>query len=71
MEKGILSPGLVVHTIYASTQEQRQADLCEFKPAWSTEFQDSQGHTEKNSYLENKKQNKTKQKTERKEGILT
>jgi hypothetical protein len=37
----------------------RGRQISEFKPAWSTEFQDCQGYTEK-PYLENPKKRKKK-----------
>jgi hypothetical protein len=40
-------------------ERQRQVDLCSSRPAWSTEFQDSQGYTEKPYLEKNKNKNES------------
>ena len=44
---------------------QRQADLLSSRPAWSTEFQDSQGYSEKPSLKEKRKKKKKKNKMDK------
>jgi hypothetical protein len=40
-------PGVVAHTFNPSTREAEAGRFQSSRPAWSTEFQDSQGYTEK------------------------
>jgi hypothetical protein len=51
---------VVVHAFNPSTWEAEAGRFLSSRPAWSTEFQDSQDYTEK-SHLEKTKQSKTKQ----------
>jgi hypothetical protein len=63
--KGSWSRAVVAHAFNPSTWEAEAGRSLSLRPAWSTEFQDSQGYTEKPRL---KKQNKTKQKEKRKKG---
>jgi hypothetical protein len=69
----ISKPGVVAHAYNPSTWKAEAGGFLSSRPAWSTsEFQDSQGYTEK-PCLENKtKQNKTnKQKTKKKKDKIS
>jgi hypothetical protein len=43
----ILKPGVVAHAFNHSTREAEAGGFLSSRPAWSTEFQDSQDYTEK------------------------
>jgi hypothetical protein len=55
-------PGVVVHAFNPSTWEAEAGRFLSSKPAWSTEFQDSQGYTEKPCLEKQKKKKKKKKK---------
>ena len=62
-----LKLGVVAHTFNPSTQEAKAGVLLSSKPSWSkSEFQDSQGYTEK-PCLAKKKKKKEKKKKKKKE----
>jgi hypothetical protein len=46
---------VVVHTSNSSTWEAEAGEFLSWRPAWSTEFQDSQGYTEKPCLKKSKK----------------
>jgi hypothetical protein len=55
-------PGVVAHASNPSTWEAEAGGFLSSRPAWSqSEFQDSQGYTEKPCLEKPTKQNKTKQ----------
>jgi hypothetical protein len=55
-----MGPGVVAHTFNPSTREAEAGGFLSSRPAWSkSEFQDSQGYTEK-PRLEKNKQKKKK-----------
>jgi hypothetical protein len=57
---------VVVHTFNPSTWEAEAGEFLSSRPAWSTsEFQDSQGYTEKPCLEKPKKNQKTKTKNEK------
>jgi hypothetical protein len=60
-------PGVVAHAFNPSTPEAEAGRFLSSRPAWSiqSEFQDSQGYTEK-PCLEKKKQKKNKKKKNKK-----
>jgi hypothetical protein len=47
LKKKKLLPGVVVHAFNPSIWEAEAGEFLSSRPAWSTEFQDSQGYTEK------------------------
>jgi hypothetical protein len=59
---------MVAHAFNPSTWEAEAGGFLSSKPAWSTEFQNSQGYTEKPGLKKpkNKKQKKNKTKTKTK-----
>jgi hypothetical protein len=52
--KTYYQPGVVAHAFNPSTGEAEAGGFLSSRPAWSTEFQDSQGYTEK-PYLQKQK----------------
>jgi hypothetical protein len=57
-------PGVVVHTFNPSTREAEAGRLMSLRPAWSqSEFQDSQGYTEKPCLEKKENQKKRKKNT--------
>jgi hypothetical protein len=57
--------GMVAHAFNLSTWEAEAGRFLSSRPAWSTEFQDSQGYTEK-PCLEKKQTKKTNKQTKKK-----
>ena len=56
----------MVHTFNTSTWEAESGGFLNSRPAWSTEFQDSQGYTEKPCLEKPKKKRKEKKRKEKK-----
>jgi hypothetical protein len=52
-----ISQGMVAHAFNPSTQEAEAGGFLSSRPAWSTEFQDNQGYTEKPCLENQKKKN--------------
>jgi hypothetical protein len=59
--------GVVVHTFNTSTWEAESGGFLNSRPAWSTEFQDSQGYTEKPCLEKPQKKEKKRKEKKRKE----
>ena len=55
-----ISPGVVAHAFNPSTWEAEAGRFLSLRPAWSIEFQDSQGYTEKPCLEKQNKQTKKK-----------
>jgi hypothetical protein len=53
-----IRPGVVVHAFNPSTREAEAGRFLSSRPAWSIEFQDSQGYTEKPCLEKQKTKNK-------------
>jgi hypothetical protein len=69
-KKDIILPGLVAHAFNPITQEAEAGGFLSSRPAWSTQFQDSQGYTEK-PCLERQKTNKQTNKKPKKQKDIT
>ena len=68
-KKKKIKPGVVAHAFNSSTQEAEAGGFLSSRPAWSTEFQDSQGYTEKpclEKKTKTKQTNQTNKKTNKK-----